>query len=68
MKTLANLKSVAKSFYNDEDGLEAIQVVMIVAIAAVILVGLMALFNGSVSTWIMEKVEELTGESSTGLS
>ena len=37
MKNL-NIKSAVKSFHNDEAGLEALQVVMILAVAAVALI------------------------------
>lgn len=49
-------------FHQDEDGLEAIQVVMIVAIAAVILLAVM-LLGKEVFAWLKEAWESLRGTS-----
>jgi len=49
-----------QQFHEDEDGMEAIQVVMIVAIAAIVLIFLKAVVWPRVSEWVMRKVEELT--------
>ena len=54
--------SVLKCFHEDEDGLEALQVVMIVAIAALVLVGVMTV-GKEVYQWLVDKWQELKGES-----
>jgi Flp pilus assembly pilin Flp len=41
MSELKNRVNALQAFHNDEDGLEAIQVVMIVAIASVVLIALL---------------------------
>jgi Flp pilus assembly pilin Flp len=60
--SLKNIKTRIARFHNDEDGLEAVQVVMIVAIAAIILVAVMTL-GQEVFDWLREKWNELRGES-----
>lgn len=49
-------------WHGDEDGLEAVQTVMIVAIAAVILVAVMTL-GQEVFSWLREKWNDLRGQS-----
>jgi Flp pilus assembly pilin Flp len=61
MKT-SNLLNVARQFNNDEDGIEALQVVMIVAIAAIVLIAVMTV-GQEVMTWAKEKKDELLGKS-----
>jgi len=48
-------------FHEDENGIEAIQVVMIVAIAAIVLIAVMTL-GQEVYTWAKEKWEALKGK------
>ncbi len=48
-------------FHNDEEGLEAVQVVMIVAIAAVILIAVMVL-GQEVFDWLKEAWNSLRGK------
>jgi Flp pilus assembly pilin Flp len=60
--SLNNIKTKIARFHHDEDGLEAVQVVMIVAIAAIILVAVMTL-GQEVFDWLREKWNELRGES-----
>lgn len=45
-------------FHEDEDGIEALQVVMIVAIAAIVLVGVMTI-GQEVFDWMKEKWGEM---------
>jgi Flp pilus assembly pilin Flp len=49
------------TFHQDEDGIEALQVVMIVAIAAIVLIGFMTV-GQEVFSWMREKWNELKGE------
>jgi Flp pilus assembly pilin Flp len=60
MKT-SNLLNVARQFNNDEDGIEALQVVMIVAIAAIVLIAVMTV-GQEVMTWAKGKWGELQGK------
>ena len=60
--SLNNITTRIARFHDDEDGLEAVQVVMIVAIAAIILVAVMTL-GQEVFDWLREKWNELRGES-----
>jgi Flp pilus assembly pilin Flp len=50
-----------RSFHEDENGIEAIQVVMIVAIAAIVLIAVMTL-GQEVFTWAKDKWNELRGK------
>ena len=52
----------AEIFHNDEDGIEAVQVIMIVAIAAIVLIGVMTV-GQEVMDWLKEKWNELKGKS-----
>ncbi len=47
---LTTLTNAMKKFHNDEDGLEAVQVVMIVAIAALVLIA-MSKFGTDIVKW-----------------
>jgi hypothetical protein len=47
---LAGLKNSLKMFHEDEDGLETIQVVMIIAIAAVVLI-VVKLYWNDIKQW-----------------
>lgn len=50
------------SFFNEEeDGIEAVQVIMIVAIAAVVLIAVMTV-GQEVLDWLKEKWNELKGK------
>ncbi len=60
MKT-SNLMNVARQFNNDEDGIEALQVVMIVAIAAIVLIAVMTV-GQEVMTWAKGKWTDLKGK------
>lgn len=54
-------RKLIHSFHEDEDGLEALQAIMIVAIAAVVLIGLMT-FGDKVFEWLGQKWDELKGK------
>jgi Flp pilus assembly pilin Flp len=60
----ATLKQSMTKFHRDEDGLEAVQVVMIVAIAAVVLIGMMK-FGNAIFEWAKEQFGTLKGKSIT---
>lgn len=53
------LRSV-RAFHEDEEGLEALQVVMIVAIGAVLLLAVIKLWNGVIKPWFTENTERVT--------
>lgn len=53
-----NLKNRFSKFHNDEDGLEALQVVMIIAIAGLIMIAASAVGKAAVK-WMDEKWTEL---------
>ncbi len=55
------IHDASKRFHRDEAGLEAVQTVMIVAIAAVILVAVMTL-GQEVFDWLREKWNDLRGK------
>ncbi len=61
MKT-TDLKNAVRTFHSDEDGLEAVQVVMIVAIAAMILLVVSTVGKEAVD-WAKEKWNALKGKS-----
>jgi hypothetical protein len=52
-----------RTFHRDEDGMEPIQVVMLVAIAALILMALKGQVWAAIKTWVLRKVGELTSSS-----
>ncbi len=54
-----------RALHEDEDGLEAIQIVMIVAIAALVLIA-MGTFGQDIIDWAKEKFQELRGTSFDG--
>jgi hypothetical protein len=53
---LANLQA----FHNDEDGIETMQVVMILGIAAIVLIALWNLFPG-IRKWVTDFIKKLQG-------
>lgn len=58
--TLASIRNAAKKFHSDERGLEALQVVMIIAVAAIV----MLLVKNNYETlkgWMETLVGEITG-------
>ena len=56
-----NLKNLFSKFHNDEEGLEALQVVMIIAIAGMIMV-VSATVGQEVVTWMKQKWTSLKGK------
>jgi Flp pilus assembly pilin Flp len=60
----ATLKQNMTKFHRDEDGLEAVQVVMIVAIAAVVLIGMMK-FGNAIFEWAKGRFDDLGREEIT---
>ena len=52
------INSLFSKFHNDEDGLEALQVVMIIAIAGLIMIAASAVGKAAV-TWMGEKWTDL---------
>jgi hypothetical protein len=59
-----NLNNLVKKFHSDEEGLEALQVVMIIAIAGMIMVACSTVGSQAVS-WMMEKWKTLKGTNIT---
>ncbi len=59
MKTLIEAKAVIKNFHDDEDGLEALQIVMILAIAAVVLIFVKTQW-GTIKTWAENLLNQIT--------
>ena len=59
--TLNKMRNILATFHHDEDGIEALQVVMIVAIAAIVLIGFMTV-GQEIFGWMREKWNELRGE------
>ncbi len=59
---LERLNKRLAAFHQEEDGLEAVQVVMVVAIAAIVLIAVMTL-GQEVFSWLTEKWNELRGQS-----
>jgi Flp pilus assembly pilin Flp len=49
-----------KRLHRDEAGMEAVQVVLIVAIAAVVLLVVKSLWDGSIKTWFSDNVTNVT--------
>ena len=56
MKTLSKIKNTFKKFHNDEAGLEALQIVMIIAIAALVLIAIKNKWP-EVRDWMNEQVD-----------
>jgi Flp pilus assembly pilin Flp len=65
MSELKNKVNALKSFHNDEDGMETMQVVIIIAIAAIVLVALLA-FWGKIKDFVKETWTDLTGKKGEG--
>lgn len=59
--SLPTNRTFIQSFHDDEDGLEALQAIMIVAIAAVVLIGLMT-FGDKVFEWLEKMWKQLTSK------
>jgi Flp pilus assembly pilin Flp len=54
-------RNAVADFHRDEDGLEAIQVVMIVAIAAIILIFVKTVIWPKISDWVNQQIQNLIG-------
>jgi Flp pilus assembly pilin Flp len=61
MQIIERVTNFTKKLHDDEEGLEAVQVVMIVAIAALVLIGVMTI-GQEVFNWMKEKWNELKGQ------
>lgn len=59
--TLQQVATRIRQFDNDEDGIESIQVVMILAFGAVVMVAAWAFWD-QISGWASGKISELTGK------
>lgn len=55
-----NLLKDLRAIHDDEDGMEAVQVIMIVAIAAVVLAALKVAWP-SIQSWFSSAVSNITG-------
>ena len=60
MKTINRIKAGLKRFHNNEEGLEALQVVMIIAIASLFLIAVKFQWQ-TIETWYKGLVEAITG-------
>jgi Flp pilus assembly pilin Flp len=58
---ITNLNSLVRKFHDDEEGLESLQVVMIIAIAAMIMIAAATVGQSGV-TWMKEQAEKLVGK------
>jgi Flp pilus assembly pilin Flp len=56
---MRELKASLRSFHEDEEGMEALQVVMIVAMAAVCLIAIVKLWP-TVKTWFQGQTKTVT--------
>ena len=56
-----NLTNLFRTFHNDEEGLESLQVVMIIAIAAMIMIAAATVGNSGVQ-WMKTQAEGLIGK------
>ena len=61
LATLRQVSDRIQKFDNDEDGIESIQVVMILAFGAVVMVAAWAFWD-EISSWAKGKIGELTGK------
>lgn len=61
MSKLFKLAKSVKKFHNDERGLEALQVVMIIAVAAVIML-LVRNYYDDIKEWVTGLVDQMTGD------
>ncbi|QDV66476.1 hypothetical protein Poly24_01620 [Rosistilla carotiformis] len=60
MKTLTKIKNQAIKFHKNEAGLEALQVVMIIAIAAIFLIFIKTNWE-TVKGWAQDLIDQITG-------
>jgi hypothetical protein len=57
----ASLARAAHKFHNNESGLEALQVVMIIAIAALCLSVIKYFWDSNIRDWVINLVNQITG-------
>ena len=62
--TLTNLKQRIAAFDQDERGMETLQTVLIVAVAAMILALIVSQWD-TISGWVVDAINEVTGEDMT---
>ena len=55
------LNNLVRKFHSDEEGLEALQVVMIIAIAAMIMIAAATIGQGGVK-WMQDQAQKLVGK------
>ena len=60
MSKFLSVKSALNRFHNDERGLEALQVVMIIAVAAIVMLLVKSNYE-SVKDWVEQMLGEITG-------
>lgn len=60
MSKFVSLKAALKRFHNDERGLEALQVVMILAVAAIVMM-LVQKNYGQIKEWVEGLLDRITG-------
>jgi Flp pilus assembly pilin Flp len=58
---ITNLNNLVRTFHNDEEGLESLQVVMIIAIAAMIMIAAATVGKSGVD-WMKAQAEKLVGK------
>lgn len=61
MSALVNLRKKVREFHEDEFGLEALQVVMIVAVAALCLILVKVFWESNISPWFRNLINIITG-------
>lgn len=64
MKVLAIAKKKIAKFDKDERGMETLQTVLIVAVAAMILALIVSQWD-TISSWVVDAINEVTGEDMT---
>jgi Flp pilus assembly pilin Flp len=58
---ITSLNSLVRKFHNDEEGLESLQVVMIIAIAAMIMIAAATIGQSGVK-WMQDQAGKLVGK------
>lgn len=66
MKALARINKSLTAFHEEENGMEAVQVVMLVAIAALVLIALVT-FGGEIIKWVRTNWTNLKSDSGSKL-
>jgi Flp pilus assembly pilin Flp len=56
-----NVTKAIRGIHEDEDGMEAMQVVIIVAVAALVLLALYKVFWPTIKTWVTQVLSDTTG-------